>query len=894
MKKLFLLLILSFFSAQSFAGSCPDGSDPVKSISADGTYFVYNCGGGNEQSSSSNGSWNDPGPLDELTIPDNWQLFKYKQTLREARKNFALISFPGFGEQYNKNTCLSVVKDWGQSMIIYNSNKKQLDAATGFGGEGGKSKDLQGCLDKFIYSTQDSTGTPDYIKEILLHWAKTDAVFIPNGVKGENWGNYVYEAVQSWSSFGSYYATFYDEFNYSDTERKIVDAYIKDKLLNLDTRNLTTSSHGTTCDPDNLKRTVEGQFSNKIDPNSCGSSVWKTTLAQLLVGLRLNDKALFKKGVENTKYQLSFFDDTGIFTTWAIKGSASYQYTSSVPVMLGGLTEIYASVGYDFMEHKLRNGLSVKELMDRQYELFLDPHILDSYVKRYPFAYKGSSNSQYLQSTAEQIRNDTDMNLFAFVRNLPRYIDTYRADIGNSQEFDKKLSSQPQEVWEKVPWKSLGSFSPIDPYLVYVSDIKEPESKTKVASELSIFEVDGQTFSLALDKVDFSETGSFELERSAEYLRDYQLHKAVIQGRLKTKSNGTKQFKTLVYKYAGTQEQKLVIHVDYPTIKPLKQHKDSLEKKCGSKVMEWGWLSFISETNDIKSARNQQCIYDYYKEANDNEAFELFQAILGGTDSILDYLETKVDEPELKTETPKVVTSDDDPTVSKVIEVIHGDTFIVDIAEPHELAGSNIKLIIRDANTPDSTKSCSKQMELGIEVKDIVTQKLADASSIKLKNFRKTSKAVIAQVIVDGKDLGEELIAKGYASNEYGHWKAYFCSSLQAMASGDSNWKYGGTVDVDKAIFWYERAIFLDPDRDQKLVTYDLSELYKMNGDTKKSIDYLKQSAELGYMKAEEALGAAYMNGDGVSKNLAQAKKWLKKAYENGSDSAEDICGCEF
>ncbi|SVB52959.1 uncharacterized protein METZ01_LOCUS205813, partial [marine metagenome] len=42
-KKLFLLLILSFFSAQSFAGSCPDGSDPVKSISDDGTYFVYNC-----------------------------------------------------------------------------------------------------------------------------------------------------------------------------------------------------------------------------------------------------------------------------------------------------------------------------------------------------------------------------------------------------------------------------------------------------------------------------------------------------------------------------------------------------------------------------------------------------------------------------------------------------------------------------------------------------------------------------------------------------------------------------------------------------------------------------------------------------------------------------------
>ena len=50
MKKLLILLL--FFSAQSFAGSCPDGSDPVKSISADGTYFVYNCGGSAAATSS--------------------------------------------------------------------------------------------------------------------------------------------------------------------------------------------------------------------------------------------------------------------------------------------------------------------------------------------------------------------------------------------------------------------------------------------------------------------------------------------------------------------------------------------------------------------------------------------------------------------------------------------------------------------------------------------------------------------------------------------------------------------------------------------------------------------------------------------------------------------------
>ena len=53
MNKLLLLLALSFLSVQSFAAGCPDGSEPVKSVSDDGSYFVYNCGGGNEQASSS-------------------------------------------------------------------------------------------------------------------------------------------------------------------------------------------------------------------------------------------------------------------------------------------------------------------------------------------------------------------------------------------------------------------------------------------------------------------------------------------------------------------------------------------------------------------------------------------------------------------------------------------------------------------------------------------------------------------------------------------------------------------------------------------------------------------------------------------------------------------------
>ncbi|MDB9958439.1 polysaccharide lyase [Oceanospirillaceae bacterium] len=166
---------------------------------------------------------------------------------------------------------------------------------------------------------------------------------------------------------------------------------------------------------------------------------------------------------------------------------------------------------------------------------------------------------------------------------------------------------------------------------------------TEEKSKLSIFEFDGEAFNLALDKVEFIKTGSFKLERSAEYLMPWQLHKGFINGKLKTKSNGSKWFNSiLVYKHDSTQEQKLVINVDTPRARPLARHKDSLEKKCGPKSMEWNWLSFITKTSDYKIAKNQQCHYEYFKEASDKEAWELFQAVLGGTDSILGYLQTNV------------------------------------------------------------------------------------------------------------------------------------------------------------------------------------------------------------------------------------------------------------
>ena len=83
-----------------------------------------------------------------------------------------------------------------------------------------------------------------------------------------------------------------------------------------------------------------------------------------------------------------------------------------------------------------------------------------------------------------------------------------------------------------------------------------------------------------------------------------------------------------------------------PKMEPLKRHHDSLQKKCGSNLIDQlGWLSFISnETRGIQNDRVQHCYYNYFKDSNDKQAFDLFKAVLNEANSIFDYLQTNAEQ----------------------------------------------------------------------------------------------------------------------------------------------------------------------------------------------------------------------------------------------------------
>ena len=115
MKKLFLLLILSFLSTQSFAAGCPDGSEPVKSISDDGTYYVFSCKGGNKKASSSNTNIN-VGPV-SINIHDEYH---YNNFPGLVSLDFAFAIRTGFFGYVQ--IPLIDVNDDGHKDLVFNSD----------------------------------------------------------------------------------------------------------------------------------------------------------------------------------------------------------------------------------------------------------------------------------------------------------------------------------------------------------------------------------------------------------------------------------------------------------------------------------------------------------------------------------------------------------------------------------------------------------------------------------------------------------------------------------------------------------------------------------------------------------------------------------------------------
>ena len=107
----------------------------------------------------------------------------------------------------------------------------------------------------------------------------------------------------------------------------------------------------------------------------------------------------------------------------------------------------------------------------------------------------------------------------------------------------------------------------------------------------------------------------------------------------------------------------------------------------------------------------------------------------------------------------------------------------------------------------------------------------------------------------------------------------------------------GVKADLDKAIAYaeagekdkaYEELLFIVEQADQGHpkalyefgVMYKSDDLWIVHSDESAFENWLA-SAELGYAPAQFAVGASYIIGSGIEKDLSEAKRWLQFAIDN-------------
>jgi hypothetical protein len=626
MKKLLLLLILSFFSAQGLASSCPDGSEPTRYVSADGSYYKYTCGDVPVFETVATNSGLEPNTLKQIKVVKDWEPIANYEALKDY---ISKTEINGHKLRHNeKHGCIDRITYAKQISPQWMHNNSMIWAH---------------CAS---YIHQIGTKNPQIVGDILLSWASADNDPMVWNRSYNDFNGAGYQIPSTIGTFSQFYALWYDKIVFTSEQRKLVDDYMTMKLM---TNKFPVLNPGTRkCNINN----INSIYHKKTGTNNCGNIRDKVAVGEIMLGFRLEDQKLLDKGHDDIYVVYAFINKDGINLNHASRGGNTVNYSWEYTYYMSILAEIYSRVGYDFYEHTLPHGAKVHEYLAFNYRLLYDFKLTAQWAKHdvgsmwLPYSKINNLSQEAYEKTdgALNVIGWEDRDKY-FVKAHKTFVSIYMPHIDTDVTyFDLSYNHS----------HGLSSNMGVTPYMLYIGNnftlekiqAKKAAELTKLEAELSIFGIEDETFNLKLDKVDFIEIEPFILEREKEYLHPYQLHKAVIHGDLKTKNGSNKKFDffTLVFKQADIQEQRLVIHIGDRAVKPFKRHSDSLQKKCGSKLMnQWDWLSFISETNDINNARNQQCHYDYFKEANDEEAWELLQAVLSGTDSILDYLQTNVE-----------------------------------------------------------------------------------------------------------------------------------------------------------------------------------------------------------------------------------------------------------
>ncbi len=114
--------------------------------------------------------------------------------------------------------------------------------------------------------------------------------------------------------------------------------------------------------------------------------------------------------------------------------------------------------------------------------------------------------------------------------------------------------------------------------------------------------------------------------------------------------------------------------------------------------------------------------------------------------------------------------------VDKVTSIYDGDTFRVNINSWPEVIGRRVPVRIAGIDTPEMRGKCKEEKELARSAKAFTVLQLRSAKVIELRNVKRGKYfRILADVSVDGRDLGDALFQKGLAVKYNGSFKVIWC-----------------------------------------------------------------------------------------------------------------------
>ena len=115
-------------------------------------------------------------------------------------------------------------------------------------------------------------------------------------------------------------------------------------------------------------------------------------------------------------------------------------------------------------------------------------------------------------------------------------------------------------------------------------------------------------------------------------------------------------------------------------------------------------------------------------------------------------------------------------TVLEVTSIYDGDTFRANIKGFPAVIGEHMSIRINGIDTPELRGKCDEEKQLARLAKQFTVERLRAAKSVVLKNIKRGKYfRLIADVYVDGVNLGEQLIKHGHAVKYKGKTKQAWC-----------------------------------------------------------------------------------------------------------------------